>query len=121
MYYFIAMITSYLTMRQLNRQMSESFRLIFYLRLFFSLVHYEKNIQKINFIFYKPCHKMMLLLLEFYITFSITGVYVLDSSVEYEMAYIDIVYVILSFIWVHPIALLLLEKILFIGNPQNIG
>ena len=120
-YYFIAMITSYLTMRQLNRQMSESIRLIFYMLLFFSLVHYEKNIQKINFIFYKPWHKMMLLLLEFYITFSITGVYVLDSSVEYEMAYIDIVYVILSFIWVHPIALLLLEKILFIGNPQNIG
>ena len=120
-YYFIAMITSYLTMRQLNRQMSESIRLIFYMLLFFSLVHYEKNIQKINFIFYKPWHKMMLLLLEFYITFSITGVYLLDSSVEYEMAYIDIVYVILSFIWVHPIALLLLEKILFIGNPQNIG
>ena len=120
-YYFIAMITSYLTMRQLNRQMSESIRLIFYMLLFFSLVHNEKNIQKINFIFYKPWHKMMLLLLEFYITFSITGVYVLDSSVEYEMAYIDIVYVILSFIWVHPIALLLLEKILFIGNPQNIG
>lgn len=112
LYFLISILASYITLTPLSGQISESIQIILYIGLIFSLVKLESNIKKVSLLFFKRWHKILLFLLEIYSVFSVVGMYILDSTVVYEIRYADIIYLILSYIWIRPIVLAVLAVLL---------
>lgn len=83
--------------------------MILYVLLIYSFYRLRVNTDKVYIFFSKPWHKIVLFFLEAYATFSVTGMYMLDSSVEYGVVYSNIVYFILSYIWIRPVVFLMLS------------
>ena len=83
--------------------------MILYVLLIYSFYRLRVNTDKVYIFFSKPWHKIVLFFWEAYATFSVTGMYMLDSSVEYGVVYSNIVYFILSYIWIRPVVFLMLS------------
>lgn len=116
LYFFIAVIACCLTTIQLSGQISESLRILCYILLFFSFSGWKGRLGRVYLIFYKKWHRCVLFLLEIYSTFAVTGMYILDSSVEYEMRYPDILYMVLSYVWIRPVVILIMDTLLSINK-----
>lgn len=115
-YMIVAILCSYITLRVLSGQVTESIRILCYILCGYAIKKSDCAMKDIALVFDSFQKKILLLLLEFYAVFSITGLYFLPVSLEYEKQYSFWIYFALSFCWIRPVIQFLLSLILKTGK-----
>ncbi|MCM1230983.1 MAG: hypothetical protein NC489_12700 [Ruminococcus flavefaciens] len=117
-YSLVTVFCAYLTLKVLAGQISESIRMLSYILCIYSLKKQKENRAILRKEFREKWQKFLVMLLEMYAAFSMTGMYILTSTVEYEENYSKAAFLACSFLWVRPVALQFLA--LLVRMPEKI-
>lgn len=120
-YAIVALVCSYMTLRQLSGQISESLRIICYVICLFSILKSDEVSDRIYKFFDVPWKKILLIMAEVYGTLALTGMFFLYSTVTYEVDYPWLIYFGMSFCWVRPIIQFVLSSLIRLENAATLS